>query len=213
MNKDKGSLKESRVLALTGEGRIVAKPDLASIALGISASADTAQAAMQQHTALLNSVLLRIQALSVSAEDLRISGFTITPLGDREAPETGRITGYRVEDTVTVKVDVQRAAEILDEGVAAGASIAGGIAFRVRDEAPYRAQALRAAAQAAQREAETVAQAMGVKLRGKKNAEVVYGGSPEIYRTLSPRDAPSCGEPGVLLFTAGIRITYEFRSA
>jgi hypothetical protein len=211
MNKAKASPKETRVLALTGEGRIVAKPDLASIQLGIVASAGSAQEAMARHTALLNSVLLRIQALSVGAEDLQISGFTITPLGDRQEDGPSRVTGYRVEDTLTVTVGVQRAAEILDAGVAAGAHIAGGIAFRVRDEAPYRAQALRAAAQAAKREAETVAQAMGVKLRGRKNAEVVYGGSPEIYRTLSPSDAPSFGEPGTLLFTAGIRITYAFR--
>jgi len=205
MTKAKGLEKECRVLALTGEGRIVAKPDMASIQLGITATADSAQEAMQKHTALLNSVLLHIQALSIGADDLQISGFTITPLGDRE------ISGFRVEDTVTVKVAVLRAAEILDAGLSAGASLAGGIAFRVRDEAPYRAEALRAAAQAAEREAETVAQAMGVKLRGKKNAEVVYGGSPEIYRTLSPGDAPSFGEPGTLLFTAGIRITYDFR--
>lgn len=211
MNKAKGTNRESRVLALTGEGRVAAKPDSASIQFGIAASADTAQQAMERHTALLNKVLLRIQALAVSAEDLQISGFTITPLGDRHDPGPSRVTGYRVEDTLTVKVAVQRAAEILDAGVAAGADIAGGITFRVRDEATYRAQALRAAAQAAQREAETVAQAMGVKLRGRKNAEVVYGGSPEIYRTLSPSDAPSFGEPGTLLFTAGIRITYDFR--
>lgn len=209
MNKAKGTDKDSRVLALTGEGRVVAKPDQASIQFGIAASASTAQEAMERHTALLNKVLLRIQGLAVSAEDLQISGFIITPLGDRE--DGGRVTGYRATDTLTVKVSVQRVAEILDAGIEAGADIAGGIAFRARDEASYRAQALRAAAQAAQREAETVAQAMGVKLRGRKNAEVVYGGSPEIYRTLSPSDAPSFGEPGTLLFTAGIRITYDFR--
>jgi uncharacterized protein YggE len=211
MSKAKGLEKECRVLALTGEGRIVAKPDMASIQLGIAATADTAQEAMQKHAAQLKSVLLRIQALSISADDLQISGFTITPLGDPEDARPGRIKGFRVEDTLTVKVAVLRAAEVLDVGLSAGASLAGGIAFRVRDEAPYRAQALRAAAQAAQREAEVVSQAMQVKLRGKKNAEVVYGGSPEIYRTLSPGDAPSFGEPGTLLFTAGIRITYEFR--
>lgn len=70
------------------------------------------------------------------------------------------------------------AGKVFDTGVAAGANEGSGLSFGLKDERPYRHQALDLAIKAARAEAEAVCRAMGVTLKGPHTIQVIQGGGP-----------------------------------
>jgi uncharacterized protein YggE len=203
-------------LTLTGEGQVQAKPDIATINLGVVTEAKTAQAAVAQNAELLNRVLDRIKALGIPAEDLQTAGFNISPVVDFQegSPTFGKIVRYRVEDTLRVKVPVAQTGKVLDEGIAAGANVAGQLSFGLREETAYRHRALQAAVKSAHADAEFLAHAMGVNLRGSTSAELLFGGNPIIERRLLAAErAVTPIEPGTLTISASVRMVYKYDKA
>jgi uncharacterized protein YggE len=73
-----------------------------------------------------------------------------------------------------------------------------------------RARALKAAVKAAQRDAETVADSLALKIRGVESSEITMGGSPYLYREaamLAKSATPI--EPGRIEVSATVRVTYR----
>lgn len=202
-------------LTLTGEGQVQAKPDIATINLGVVTEAKTAQAAVAQNAERMTQVLERIKALGIPAEDLQTAGFNISPIIDFEenSPTNGKIIRYRVEDTLRVKVPVAQTGKVLDEGIAAGANVAGQLSFGLREEAAYRHRALQAAVKSAQSDAEFLAHTMGATLRGATSVELLFGGNPIIERGFLAARATTPIEPGTLTISASVRMVYRYEKA
>lgn len=203
-------------LTLTGEGRVQVKPDLAMINLGVVTDAMTAQEAATKNAELMNKVLTRIKGLKVASEDLQTVGINIAPMVDYDehSPTYGKNTGYRVEDTLSVKVPVAMAGKVLDEGIAAGASVAGNLSFGLRDESPFRQQALQAAVMASSGDAQTVAQTMGVTLRGAVSVEILYGGNSVLMRSALRAMGPATTvEPGTVTISCSVRMVLRYDNA
>ncbi len=200
-------------LTLTGEGQVRAKPDVAMLDLGAVTEAATAQAAVAQNAELMTQVLDKIKALGIPAGDLQSAGFTISPVVDDQenSPTFGKIVRFRVEDTLHVKAPVALAGKVLDEGVGAGANVAGRLSFGLREEATLRQQALEAAVKSAQTDAEVLARAMGVTLRGATSVEVLFGGSVTIARSvLSAERVATPIEPGTLTISVNVRMVFKY---
>jgi uncharacterized protein YggE len=203
-------------LTLTGEGQVHAKPDMAMINLGVITEAKTAQAAMSQNAERTTQVLNRIKALGIPAEDLQTVGFSVSPVVDfqENSPTYGKIVSYRVEDTLHIKAPVAATGKILDEGVSAGANVAGQLSFGLREETAYRHRALQAAVKSAYADAEFLAHSMGVALRGTTSVELLFGGSPVIARHVLTMDkATTPIEPGSLTISANVRMVFKYEKS
>lgn len=203
-------------LTLTGEGQVQAKPDIATINLGVVTEAKTAQAAVSQNAELMNRVLDRIKALGIPAEDVQTAGFNISPVVDfqENSPTFGKVVRYRVEDTLRVKAPVAQTGKILDEGIAAGANVAGQLSFGLREEKAYRHRALQAAVKSAYTDAEFLAHTMGAHLRGATSVELLFGGNPIIERRfLTAERAVTPIEPGTLTISASVRMVFKYKAS
>jgi uncharacterized protein YggE len=203
-------------LTLTGEGQVQAKPDIATINLGVVTEAKTAQEAVAQNAELMTQVIAKIKALGIPAEDIQTAGFNISPIVDFEenSPTFGKVVSYRVEDTLRVTVAVALTGKVLDEGIGAGANVAGQLSFGLRDEKPFRHRAVQAAVKSAQSDAEFLAHQMGAALRGTTSVELLYGGSPVVVRGF--RTADKIGtpiEPGTLTISASVRMVWKYDKA
>jgi hypothetical protein len=211
------SNKTTGTLALSGEGEVRARPDMAVIQMGVITTAKTAQEAVRENAHLMARVIETIRGLGVPVEDLQTVGFSISPIVDydEKSPTYLQIIQYRVEDSLRIKTDVEKAGRVLDAGVAAGANVAGSLSFGLRDESKLRDKALQAAVNAAHHNAEIVARAMKLKLTGARTVEVNYGGSPMIVRgTLKSSEFGKTPiEPGTMTISASIRVVYEYRTA
>jgi len=200
-------------LTLTSEGQIRAKPDIATIDLGVVTEAPTAQEAVAKNAELMNQVLDKIKALGIPATDLQTSGFRISPIVDYQenSPTNGKVVGYRVEDTLRVTAPVALAGKVLDEGVGAGANVADQLTFGLREETAYRHRAIQAAVKKAYSDAEALAQAMGVTLRGTTSVELDFGRSVIIARSvLTAERAATSIEPGTVTVSASVRMVMKY---
>ena len=201
-------------LSVTGEGQVKAKPDVATINLGVLTTSKRAEDAVAENAKRMTQIIDRMKKLGVPSEDLQTVGFNISPVVDydEKSPNFGQIIEYRVEATLSVRTQVDMAGRALDEGVSAGANVSGGLSFGLRDETAYKSQALKAAVEAARRDADTVAESMGMKIKGSTTIEVQRGGAPIILRSLARAGAApqTTFEPGILTISASVRIVFTY---
>ena len=94
----------------------------------------------------------------------RLAGTRLRLSEQRARP---KIRGYQLQNTVTVTVrNLDQLGDVLDDGVAAGATTVNGISFDVADRAAAEAQAREAAVADAKAKADTLASGLGVRIPG-----------------------------------------------
>ncbi len=83
-------------IIVTGEGRISAPPDMATITLGVRENAETAKEAMAKVSASVAAILGQLEILDVAPKDRQTSRFFLNPVY-REASSQGGaavVSGY-----------------------------------------------------------------------------------------------------------------------
>jgi uncharacterized protein len=199
-------------LIVTGEGQIKLRPDMAIVDLAVVTTARTAQEASAQNAERMTSVLGALKVLGLPSADIQTVGYNVSPIIDNEekSPTFGKIVQYRVTSDIRVRADVERAGEVIDCGIEAGANMSGGLRFGMRDETSARTRALKAAVKAARRDADTVADALAVKIRSAESAELMTTGAPMIFREAMFAKSATPIEPGTIDISASVRVTYRY---
>lgn len=155
-------------IAVTGEGRVAAVPDMAVVSVGVVTEAVEAAAALADNSARLAEVLALVAAAGIAPRDVQTSGLSLAPVYDyeRRRPDgQPRIVGYQVSNTVTVRVRaLDGLGALLDAVVRGGANQLNGLSFTLAEpEATMRAARL-AAVRDARARAEVLAEGLGVNL-------------------------------------------------
>lgn len=160
-------------IAVSGEGKAVAQPDMASLTLGVSARGATAQEAMAAAGAAMSRVIERVKAVGIPDADMRTTDIALYP----QYAERNQIIGYEARNTVQVTVrDLDKAVWVLDGAVEAGANQTYGISFGLQDPEALRLKALQDAVRAARARADVLAASLGVRIVGVRG--VSDGGQP-----------------------------------
>ena len=206
------------VLIVSGNAQAEATPDEATVRLGIVRQETTAQAAQDQANRVAQAILSEIAKLGIPATQIRTSRLSLTPIyapgprsDSREAP---RIASYSASNQVSIEVtNLTQIGPIIDAGLRAGSNQVDGILFRLKDDLPLREQALKKAVAEARRKAETMAEALNVRILGIQ--EVSETGSSVIPRgeggfvTMAAREtAPTPVSPGQVEVNASVTVKY-----
>ena len=94
---------DTALITVTGEGTVEAKPDMATINLGVTTEGTTAAAAMAANSAQLGAVLEQLRAAGIEDRDLQTSGLSLNPNWQQPQGEiTPRIVGYLAMNGVLV---------------------------------------------------------------------------------------------------------------
>jgi uncharacterized protein YggE len=152
---------------VTGTGRVMVRPDLAVVDVGVEARTAQLADATTEVNRRMREVLARVKAIGVADPDIRTTVFRVEPVSDpRQPAETSaRIIGYRVLNIVEIRArDVDRVGPLVDAAVGAGANVVGQIQFRLADPARAEAEARRLAMHDAADTARQTAAAAGVRL-------------------------------------------------
>ena len=126
------------------------------------------------------------------------------------------ITGYRVTNTVNVTVrDLSKTGSVIDAAADSGVNTSSSISFGISDYEEYYNEALKNAVLAADKKANTIAGALGVKLKGAVTVNEGGGYSPlSNYAVYSMRDeaygAQTPIQAGTLEISAYVNIVYEY---
>jgi uncharacterized protein YggE len=156
---------QPRLLTVTGEGEVKAKPDQATLSAGVVTESKTAAAALAANSRAMNAVFDTLKRLGIPDRAIQSSEISVQPQYPNESRLSHRITGYQVSNTLTVTVDdLDKVGPALDALVSSGANSLGDIAFGLRDPKPLEAQAREAAVKNATAKAETLARASGTAL-------------------------------------------------
>jgi len=207
-----------RVLVVSGEGEVRARPDQAQLSAGVVTEAKMAADALAQNNALMTKVLAALGAQGVKDKDVQTSGFSVSPQYPPyrpDAPEDRRITGYQVSNQVTVTVaDLAKLGPTLDALVKSGANQLHGVSFSIAKPEPLLDRARREAVKNAQAKARGLAEAAGVALG--PILIIQEGGTappvPEMFKMRAAMAAESvpvaAGEQSV---SASVSITYTIQ--
>lgn len=160
-------------LSANGAGSVSVVPDIAIVSIGVMTRAATAREALDANNAEIRKVVDTIRAEGVAERDIGTSGFTVSPVYESRPPrasgngleEMPRITGYQVSNTVRVTIrDIAASGAVLDKVVSAGANQIDSIQFDISDREKPADEALADAIRDANRKAELMARAAGVRL-------------------------------------------------
>lgn len=202
---------------VTGQGEVMAVPDIASLRLGVEARADTVAEAQAEASEAMNKVMEALKDNGVAEEDIQTQQFGIYPMTRwNERKDEEEIIGYRVTNMVVAKLrEVDRVGEIIEAVAEAGGDLTRmqSISFTVGDPTPYYEEARSKAIENAKDKAAQLADLAGVEL-GKPT----YISEGPVYRPEVPRYFPEIEEemaapqppisPGELKIMVSVQVVY-----
>jgi uncharacterized protein len=203
-------------IQVTGTGSVQAKPDTASISIGVSTEDGNAQNAVSRNNAATAKVISELEAAAIEKKDLKTSNFSVYPQYRTEGSDKHPIVTYRASNTVTVTVhNLDKVGDILTKAVAAGSNQISGPNFSVSDPEKYLAEARKKAVENAIAKASVYANAAGLKL-GSILSMVEEGAAAPVYAprsaSFSAAAAPVPVEAGEESIQARILLVVELKS-
>ncbi len=168
-----------------GSGLVVVVPDLALLSMGVEARATTVAQARADAAIAMTAIMDVLTGSGIQAEDIRTQFFNIQPeytWNDIERKQ--ELTGYRVTNSITVKVrDMENVGTLIDQVSEAGGDLTriNNISFTAENPEQYAAQARQAAVEDALAKAQQFAALTGVTL-GKLLYIAETGGNIPVSR-------------------------------
>ena len=207
---------DATTISATGTGEVTAESDLAVVNIAVTHTADSADEARGTVADDVAAVRAALTDAGIAADDIQSTGFHIYPEYDHSNGER-ELVGYRAVHSLTVEVAPDRAGEVIDLSVGAGADEIQGVFFTLTDEkrAELRSEALTKAVDSAEADAETVAAAADLRITGVHTANVGGSYSPGPYPVAYAEDARASGagaptelSPGPVTVSATVQMVY-----
>lgn len=213
-----------RTIAVSGEGRAKAAPDLAVLAFAVETTAPTAGAAVADN-AKKSSLLAEAVKKKLGPRDkVYTTQYSLSPQYEQRDRSAGnlaappRIVGYIASNAVRVELRaVGEVGGLIDIATAAGANRVDQLEFTLDEHAAAQSEALKLAGADAKRQAEAAAAALGVTLGRVLSAST--GSAPIVTPKSYPRMAMAMMESNVstpveagdVTVTATLQVTYEIQ--
>ncbi len=204
----------SRQITVTGEGRVDAVPDMATITLGVTNEAREAKAAMAATSAAVGNVLDRLTAMGIQARDIQTQQFSLNPVWSGRGAsysEPAKITGFVASNMVMVRVrKLDDLGQVLDAVISDGANDFNGLQFGVQEPRPLQDKARAAAVKDAMARAALLADAAGVTLGPIMSINENGGGGPRpmMMEMAAAREASVPVAAGEVSLTASVSVVF-----
>ena len=203
-------------ITVAGEATISAEPDQAQIDIGVVTQARTAPEASKENAGRLARVLAEIKKLLGKDDEVKTSGYSLTPT--YRYPQGGKpeIVGYTASNTVRIKsARLDQVGRLIDTAMQAGANNVNRLVFTLKDEQAAQLEALRTASVKAKSKAEAIAGSLGLKI--VKISSITEGEraiQPVFRQTIAARAealaaAPTPVEPGTVEIRSTVTLTAE----
>lgn len=201
-------------ITVTGEGRVEAVPDMATVMLGVTTDAATAREALDANNALLQATLTGLKSAGIEDRDVQTSGLSLGPRYDYSSSNgSGQIAGFTASNTVTVRVRAMDSlGEVLDAVVSDGANTLNGITFGMQNPEPLLDEARKQAVSDARDKAGLYATAAGVTIGPVVSISEQSGYMPPVPMAMDAGFAKAESVPvmgGEVALTANVTIVYE----
>ena len=154
------------LLSVSANAEASRTPDIATISTGVVTQAADANGAMRDNAGQMDKVMAALRAAGIAASDIQTSGINLNPQYKYVENMPPAIVGYQASNTVNVKVrELTKLGKVLDALVAQGANQINGPSFGIDKPEAALDEARVAAVKKAQAQAQTYADALGLKIR------------------------------------------------
>lgn len=169
----------TRILTVRGEGKATVATTLTRVQLGVEVQGKTA-AEVQQEAAKRSAAVVEFLR-SRSVDKLQTTGIYLNPQYDY-TNNRQQIIGYIATNTVSFQVVTERAGDILDQAVQAGATRIENVSFIAEDAAieTARQQAIQQAIRNAQAQAQTALRSLGLEQQEIVSIQIDGANAPPI---------------------------------
>ncbi len=208
-----------RTIMVTGQGEVTAAPDQVIVAVSVETTAPKAADAVSENAARSAKVAAALKALIKEGDTLTTTRYSLDPRYEQSKPgqpSEPRIVGYVAHNEVQVEThQIDRAGTLIDSAIAAGANRVSSLQFTLSNRNAQLRNALEKAGAEAQAQAESVAKALGVKLKNVVSATTSTAPiiQPRLFegRAMAGMAAnvPTSIEPGTVSVSANLQVTYE----
>ena len=211
---------ETPIVIIRASETIGARPDSATIHVGVQTEALIASAALAENSTKMEKVLASIRAAGIPANQIQTTGIRLNAEYDFPRVEGRNVRtfrGYQVTNNVRVKTtDIAGLGTLLDRLAAAGGNTISGPYFSIANPEPIRAEARRRALVEADARAADYARERGFSRArmivvnesgGSDGNEIVVSGS-RIGAPPAPPPPPPPVAPGEV--GAGITLTVQY---
>ena len=207
----------AQTIVVTGQGESTGTPEISIVTLSVQNEAPTARQAIDQNSAAMAAVVEAMKRIGIPDRGLRTSGLSVNPVRARQQPgdtQPPPIVAYQAVNSLTVTSEpATKAGEVIDVGIGAGANVAGGIRFAMKDDAALHREALDMAVKSARNKADAMAAAAGLRIVGVRTMTEEGGPGVPVVRaeaqSLAASDSRTVPvQPGELTLRTQVRITY-----
>lgn len=236
INQKLNTATTANTVSFSGEGKVTAKPDMAVLYISVLAEAKTSKEAQNANAKKSDAVIDFLKKQGVEEKDIKTSSYNVAPnyyyprvyqTVEQVEPQiyppfppvpdsTPRIIGYTVDHTLEVKIrNLEKAGDILDGVVTAGANRVSGPNFQIDEQEKLQVEARQKAIDDAKKKARDLEKQLGIKLGKIINfyESGDYPG-PIFYEKALPvgagGDAPTI-PPGKNEIRVNVTITYQIK--
>ena len=207
-----------RTIAVTGQSEVTATPDVAILALAVETTAPKATDAVTENAARSAKVANALKSLIGKDDTVTTTRYSLDPRyesGKHGEVTEPRIIGYVAHNEVQVETHkIDAVGAMIDAAINAGANRISSLQFTLANRNPQLRAALEKAGAEARAQAESIATALGVKLKGVVSATTVsipmiQPRRFEAMGMVAEARAPTPIEPGNVAVSATLQVTYE----
>ena len=165
-------------IAVSGEGKIVATPDIGQVSLSVISDSATVATAQKDNADKMNKITQAMKDAGVKEADLKTTSYNISPRYQYSAGRSD-IIGYEAIQTLDVKIrDLTKVGDILSQAAGAGANQVGSLTFTFDNPAKLQSDARQKAIDSAKQKANDLAKNLGVALGKVVSFSEGYVGQP-----------------------------------
>jgi uncharacterized protein YggE len=150
---------------VSGEGRVYTKPDIAVVSLSVITEGWSVGNVQEGNSEKMNGLIDFLKDFGIVEKDIKTKNYQIQPRYSYEEGRAPWISGYRISQTLEIKIrEMDKIGEILEGSVNAGANQVSSLVFEVDNDEEFKAQARKLAIEDAKEKAKKLASDLGVKL-------------------------------------------------
>ncbi|HNZ86598.1 MAG TPA: SIMPL domain-containing protein [bacterium] len=158
---------DNNLVSISAEGRVFAKPDIATIKLGIKTEVKKeAQLAVKEGADKMNNIIEQMKKMEIEEKDIKTTAYSVNP--SYVYPRDGgraTIAGYELYQEITIKIrNLDKIGDVIKESANIGANQIGNVAFTIDDQEGLKALARAEAIKNAKEKARQMEKESGIKL-------------------------------------------------
>lgn len=164
-----GEKPSERTLQVSANGEIKAKPDKATLNLGVETSSTTVEAAQNKNTSITNELISKLKDLGIEEKNIKTEDYRVNPKYDYTEGKRERV-GYNVSQNIHLEMnDIDMASKVIKMAGKVGATDIGNLQYDIQDPEQLKQKARKKAIKKAEEKAEMIAGKLGERLGSVKS--------------------------------------------